>query len=31
MTRWDDLDFAMLRALSQDATQSAGSLGRCLV
>ncbi|MGY9030335.1 MAG: Lrp/AsnC family transcriptional regulator [Rhodobacterales bacterium] len=30
MTPWDDLDFALLRALSQDATQSAGSLGRFL-
>ena len=25
---WDDLDFALLRALSEDASQSAGALGR---
>ena len=30
MTAWDTLDFALLRALSDDATQSAGALGRSL-
>lgn len=28
MSGFDDIDFALLRALSQDATQSAGALGR---
>ncbi len=30
MIPWDKLDFALMRALSEDATQSAGSLGRDL-
>ena len=30
MSAWDDKDFALLRALSRDATQSAGVLGRQL-
>ena len=30
MSAWDDKDFALLRALSRDVTQSAGALGRQL-
>jgi DNA-binding Lrp family transcriptional regulator len=30
MNAWDDKDFALLRALSRDVTQSAGALGRQL-
>ena len=30
MSAWDDKDFALLRALSRDDTQSAGVLGRQL-